>query len=292
MRFALPFGSVVRLWMWPLLFALTACARPTAPQSAQQPSDLRVMTFNVRLPVASDGPDRWEARRDLMAEVLRQEQPDLVGTQELWKIQGDHLAAALPDYAWFGQGRRGGHADEHMGVFYRRDRLRVIEAGDFWLSETPEVPGSITWGHLFPRMVTWAVFEDRAGRRFCLYNTHFPYREGDEDARVRAARLILQRLGALPAGLPVILMGDFNTAPDGPTHAVLAGALHDAWTQAPRRDGPAETFHGFTGRADRRIDWIFVRGLRAASVRTVITQRDGRYPSDHFPVVAELRWGE
>lgn len=287
MKIVLPFGTVVRLWAWPLLLALTACAQPLVPARP----DLRVMTFNVRLLVESDGPDRWEARRDLMAEVLRHERPDLIGTQELWKIQGDDLAAALPDYAWFGQGRRGGDADEHMGVFYRRDRLHVIEAGDFWLSDTPAVPGSITWGHPFPRMVTWALFQDRAGRRFYLYNTHFPYRDGDEDARVRAAQLILQRLGALPADTPVILMGDFNTAPGSPTHAALTATLRDAWDQAPHRDGPAATFHAFTGRADRRIDWILLRGVRADSVRTVTTQRNGRYPSDHFPVVADLRWG-
>nr|WP_310096354.1 endonuclease/exonuclease/phosphatase family protein [Pseudoxanthomonas sacheonensis] len=251
---------------------------------------LRVMTFNVRLPVESDGPNRWEARSALMAETVKREHPDLIGTQELFKQQGDDLVARLPQYAWFGRGRRGsGDGDEHMGVFYRKDRLRVLATGDFWLSDTPEVVGSITWGNLYPRMVTWARFQRIAdGATFVLYNTHLPYREEDEPVRTRGAALILERLRQLPADEPILLIGDFNTVPDSRAHALLTAALTDAWQAAPRHQGPPATFHNFTGKADLRIDWILFRGLQAKSARTVTTHRRGRYPSDHFPVVVDF----
>ena len=251
---------------------------------------LRVMTFNVRLPVDSDGANRWEARRALMAEVVKREHPDLIGTQELFKQQGDDLVARLPQYAWFGRGRRGGaDGDEHMGVFYRKDRLRVLATGDFWLSDTPEVVGSITWGNLYPRMVTWARFQRVAdGATFLLYNTHLPYREEDEPVRTRGAALILERLRQLPADEPILLTGDFNTVPDSPAHALLTTTLTDAWLAASRHQGPSATFHNFTGKADLRIDWILFRGLQAKSARTVTTHRRGRYPSDHFPVVVDF----
>jgi len=274
-----------RIWLC-LLMGLAIWLLACGPAMAQP---LRVMTFNVRLPTDSDGANRWEARRTLMAKVVAHENPDLIGTQELYQRQGDDLVARLPQYAWFGQGRRGGDGDEHMGVFYRKDRLRVLASGDFWLSDTPEIVGSITWGNLYPRMVTWARFQRIAdGAIFVLYNTHLPYREEDEPARERGAALILARLQQLSADEPIILVGDFNTVPDGPTHTLLTTALTDAWTAAPRRLGPPATFHNFTGKADKRIDWILFRGLQAKLARTVTTQRHGRYPSDHFPVVVDF----
>ena len=251
---------------------------------------LRIMSFNIRLPAESDGVDYWETRKPLAVRMLREQQPDVIGLQELVKAQADYLARELPQYAWFGRGREADGGGEHMGVFYRKDRLTVIESGDFWLSDTPDVAGSITWGHPHPRMVTWALFEQRSdGRRFYLFNTHLPYRDEDEAARLKGAQAIARHLATLPDDVPVVLTGDFNTTPDSDAHAVLAGTLQDAWTTAPRVEGIDATFHGFTGKADRRIDWIFVRGAQLESITSVTTRWNHRYPSDHFPLVATLR---
>ncbi|MFT3897171.1 MAG: endonuclease/exonuclease/phosphatase family protein [Thermomonas sp.] len=250
---------------------------------------LRVMTFNVRVPVASDGANDWTHRRALAAEVIRAEAPDVIGTQELVKQQGDDLVAALPGYRWFGRGRRGGDGDEHMGVLYRGDRLRVLASGDFWLSDTPDVPGSISWGHPYPRMVTWARFERIAdGLRFTLFDTHLPYRDEDDTARLKCAQLIVRRIRALPPDEPVVLTGDFNTTPDSGTHAALTALLADAWLATDAHDGPDATFHGFSGTPDHRIDWILVRGFTVRRIATVTTHDGVVYPSDHFPLVAEL----
>ncbi|UOV00265.1 endonuclease/exonuclease/phosphatase family protein [Pseudoxanthomonas mexicana] len=251
---------------------------------------LRIMSFNIRLPAESDGVDYWETRKPLAVRMLREQQPDVIGLQELVKAQADYLARELLQYAWFGRGREADGGGEHMGVFYRKDRLKVIESGDFWLSDTPDVAGSITWGHPHPRMVTWALFEQRSdGRRFYLFNTHLPYRDEDEAARLKGAQAIARHLATLPDDVPVVLTGDFNTTPDSDAHAVLAGTLQDAWTTAPRVEGIDATFHGFTGKADRRIDWIFVRGAQLESITSVTTRWNNRYPSDHFPLVATLR---
>lgn len=271
-----------------LLILLLACLLPWQALAADAP--LRIMSFNIRLPAESDGVDYWETRKPLAVRMLREQQPDVIGLQELVKAQADYLARELPEYAWFGRGRNADGGGEHMGVFYRKDRLKVVESGDFWLSDTPDVPGSITWNHLYPRMVTWALFEQRSdGKRFYLFNTHLPYREQDEAARVKGAQAIARRLATLPAGVPVVLTGDFNTAPDTEVHAVLAQTLQDAWTTAPRVEGSEATFHAFTGTPDRRIDWIFVRGVQLESITSVTTRWNRRYPSDHFPLVATLR---
>ncbi|HMN46024.1 MAG TPA: endonuclease/exonuclease/phosphatase family protein [Povalibacter sp.] len=272
-----------------LPWCLAASLLIAAPATAQP---LRVMTFNIRLLTPDDGANHWDLRRDLAVRMLRSEAPDIIGTQELFKRQGDELVARLPEYVWFGTGRRGGDDDEHMGIFYRKDRLRVLDSGNFWLSDTPDTPGSRTWGNLYPRLVTWARFKHRAdGATFTLYNTHFPYRNEDETARLRSAKLIRTRLEALPRNENIILTGDFNTTPDGDVHALLTALLADAWTTSPERSGPDGTFHDFTGRPERRIDWILFRGPEVLRTRTVTTHEAGRYPSDHFAVVAEFELG-
>jgi endonuclease/exonuclease/phosphatase family metal-dependent hydrolase len=268
-----------------IAFCLMACAIASSADA----QTLRVMSFNVRLPAESDGPDRWELRREQVVRMLREQDADVIGTQELFSEQGEYLATQMPEYAWFGRGRESDGGGEHMGVFYRRNRLRVIESGDFWLSDTPEVPGSITWGHPHPRMVTWALFETTAeGRRFYLFNTHLPYRGEDEDARLRGVQAIARRVRALPEDVPVVLTGDFNTTPDSPAYAEFKGLLQDTWTASAQRKGPEGTFHGFTGQPQKRIDWILFRGLRVDRMRTVDRHENGRYPSDHFPLVVEL----
>lgn len=263
---------------------------PGLARAAKPRNGLRVMSFNVRLPLDSDGPNRWAARHDLFVETIRRSDPDIIGTQELWKIQGDDVVERLPQFSWFGVDRRGGRGDEHMGVFFRRDRMKVIDLGNFWLSDTPDVPGSISWGHPYPRMATWGLFETVSGQRFWLINTHFPYRGEDEAARSKCAAAIAEWVAQRPAGEVVVLTGDFNTGPESDAHRLLSGLLADAWLAAPERKGPEGTFHGFSGTPGKRIDWVMARGLTPVTVETVDFGRGGRFPSDHFPVVADYRW--
>ena len=275
----------MRRWRWILSILLGVGCMPVHATDL-----LSVMSFNIRLPAESDGVDYWETRKPLAVKMLREQAPDVIGLQELVKAQAEYLAREMPQYAWFGRGREADGGGEHMGVFYRKDRLKVVDAGDFWLSDTPDVPGSISWNHPHPRMVTWALFERRGdGKRFYLLNTHLPYRDQDEAARVKGAKAIAAYLATLPDDAPVVLTGDFNTTPDSEVHAVLARALQDAWTAAPRVEGSEATFHGFTGKAGRRIDWIMVKGVQPESITSVTTRWNGRYPSDHFPLVATLR---
>ncbi len=251
-------------------------------------ADLRVMTFNVRYPNPADGEDFWEKRKDFLVDTVRRHKPDVMGTQELFHVQGEYIVAQLPEYAWFGVSRRGNKEDEHMGVFYRKDRLKPVESGNFWLSETPEVAGSSSWGMSLPRMVTWAEFEDRKTRkRFRYFNTHFAHRgRVDEEARRQAALLIAKRV---PKDGAFVLTGDFNAAAgDSPAYAALVPALTDAWTAAKKKEGPEGTFHGFKGTPGKtRIDWILFRApWKVKRAVTLTDSRNGRYPSDHFPVLA------
>ena len=222
-----------------LLCLFTACA------SAEL---LRVMTYNVRYPAQGDGEDLWDLRRDMFVASVRAKDPDLVGTQELFHLQGEYLVAKAPEYKWFGVSRRGNQEDEHMGVFYKPAKLKLLKSGNFWLSETPEAAGSMSWNVTLPRMVTWGLFEMRGSKqRFVLYNTHFPHRREDEEARKKCAELIAQRIGKLDPNVPFILTGDFNAPAGGPVHRVFVDAgLSDLWMNTAQKFGPEGTFNGLS----------------------------------------------
>ncbi len=253
---------------------------------------LRVMSFNVRFPSPDDGPDLWEARRDVLVETLRQRSPDAVGAQEIYREQGDYIVSQLPEYSWFGVGRTGTRSDEHMGVFYRPDRLKLKEHGHFWLSETPDLPASRSWGMDLPRMVTWGRFETLAGgARFTLLNTHLAHRPEDNAARLNGVALIAERIGRLAESGPVLMTGDFNDVAGGRVHAAfLATGLRDARQLAAKPEGPEGTFHGFSGmEIGPRIDWILCDPRWSVLRFETFTFHEGaRYPSDHFPIVADL----
>ncbi|MFV0623315.1 endonuclease/exonuclease/phosphatase family protein [Sphingomonas sp. ac-8] len=277
--------SILRRGLSLFLLASVAACAPTQP--------LKVMSFNVRYPT-DQGPTRWELRRPVMVATIREAKPDVIGTQELYQRQGEDLVQALPDYRWFGRDRRGGHGDEHMGIFYRADRVRLVRQGDFWLSDTPDQVASMGWGTDLPRMANWGVFETLGGkpRRFLFVDTHLPHRDEDAAARERGVALILSRLPAIAQDLPVIVAGDFNADPSSRVYAAMAGTLTDAWASAPHRTGPERTFHNFTGNADKRIDYLFVRGFTPTDAQVDARHEGTTYASDHFPVAVTLRFDQ
>ena len=258
---------------------------------------LHVMSFNLKYAVPL-GPNSWRKRRPVMAELLRTEQPTILGTQEGLHRQLRDIEHDLPDhYDWIGEGRGGGVTDEYVAIFFDTRRLSALESGHFWLSDTPEVPGSRSWGNRTIRMATWVRFQDkRTGGELAVVNTHFD--NVSENSRARSAELVRDRVNAFPPGLPVIVTGDFN-APAGDSAAyttlVEGAGLTDTWTAAAEHRGPLyATWHGYhplvPGGA--RIDWMFTKGrvtVAAAGINTY--SRAGQFPSDHLPIQALLTIG-
>jgi len=247
------------------------------------------MSFNLRRGSIIP-PNSWAKRRPVVAELLRREQPTVLGTQEGLYGQLTDIHRDLPDhYDWIGVGRAGGSRDEFMAVFYDTSRLAPVEFDHFWLSDTPDVIGSTSWGNRIPRMVTWVRFADlRAGGEFVVVNTHLDHES--EDARQRAAALLRDRIDGFAPELPVVLTGDFN-APAGASisYETLVAGLTDTWTAAEKQSTPLYcTFHGYGPLMPDgvRIDWILTRGVdvHVAAINTF--EQGSRYPSDHLPVQA------
>ena len=282
------------------LFCLIALI--IAPAEACRAAEIvptSVMSFNIRMGTADDGPDSWEHRRFLVRMAIREHDPHILGVQECLWDQGVELDRAFGNYRLTGVGRDDGVREGEMClIFTRRDRYHVLDQGNFWLSDTPETPGSKGWDAACPRIVTWAKLRDRWCDPDTLYvfNTHLDH--VGAEARARGAELLQRRIAEISGGYPVILLGDFNApAGDSPPYRILAEEgwrvdvpLRDTFAAASaeeRRRGGG-TFHGFDGEPTRgRIDWILASQaftLRDAGLSRY--QMDGRYPSDHFPVWA------
>jgi endonuclease/exonuclease/phosphatase family metal-dependent hydrolase len=260
------------------------------------PSALKVTTYNLKF-ASPNPPNAWPARRLLMRDVIQQAAPDLIGTQEGLYGQLRDIAGDLPDYNWIGLGREGGSRGEFMAVLYRKSRFEPLAYDHFWLSDTPGVIGSNTWGGKWPRMLTWVKFLDRQTQQeFFLWNTHFA--NDSQAAREKSAKLVRDRVAALDTRLPLILTGDFNAA-GGTNQAYKTltndGFFSDTWVTAKARKGEGlNTSNGFKAirRNGVRIDWILTRGAFTVDSAEIVTfSRDGQFPSDHFPVVTRLRMG-
>lgn len=254
---------------------------------------LRVMTYNIRF-ASPNPPNAWPARRPLMRECILGATPDIIGTQEGLYSQLKDLAADLPDYQWIGLGRDGGSKGEFMAVFYRKSRLDPLAFDHFWLSDTPEVVGSSTWGNSNRRMVTWIRFLDRQTKKeFFVFNTHFDHEI--QAAREKSAALVRERVEKLGTALPVILTGDFNAGYENKTHQMLVEGdfFRDTWDLAKEHVGEGlGTFNGFREipKNNTRIDWILVRGQAEVLREEIVTfSRDNQFPSDHCPLLATLR---
>ena len=275
------------------LFALSAFIA-LAPALAHAAEPVSVMSFNIRYGTANDGDNRWTLRRTFLFDVVREQNADIIGLQEALDSQIREIVEAVPGYAVVGVGRDDAKtAGEYSAILVRKDRFHVADAGTFWFSDTPAVPGSTSWGNRITRICTWARLIDRDGAAFWFFNVHLDHQS--QPSRERSTELLLRRIDAraFPTE-PVIVTGDFNAGEDNA--AVQTMAAGKAFVDTFRVVHPDEkqvcTFNGF--KAERidgpKIDYVFVQpGTEVLSAEIVRTIRDGKYPSDHFPVVARIR---
>lgn len=285
-------GLFLRILL-PVILALSAAASPL--------NELRVMSFNIRYGTAKDGPDHWDLRKKFLADTIRTFDPDLLGTQETLAFQRDYLKEQLTGMTAWGVGRDDGSEKGEMSLLLYRDaRFERIGGGHFWLSETPDKPGSMSWDSSLPRMVSWVRLKDRRiadAPAILFLNTHFDHK--GSQARLESARLLRDKITELGQGCRVVLTGDFNTGEGSEPHTALFAAspngespLIDAYRIAnPKRADNEGTFNGFKpdATAGARIDWIGVsRHWTITEILIDRTTRDGRTPSDHFPVNARI----
>lgn len=251
---------------------------------------LNIATFNIRYDNPKDGVNAWPNRREWVRDLMDYHDFDVVGVQEALVHQLEFLTEKR--LAFVGVGRDDAkRAGEFSAILYDKQRLRAVDSGTFWLSETPDVP-SKGWDAQLKRVCTWARLQERtSGRELYLFNTHFDHKGAV--ARERSAGVILEKIAALAGkSAPVVLTGDFNAVPDSPPVRRVAAVLRNAREATESRPyGPHGTFQGFdTTRAlEAPIDYIFVNArLRVLKFATLPDNWGQRYPSDHLPLVAKV----
>ena len=260
-------------------------------------NSLRVMTYNIRFDNPADGVHAWPNRKELVASVIRFHKADIIGVQEALEHQIQDLMELLPGYDWVGVGRNEDGGGEFSAILYRSSVVTVKAAQTFWLSESPDEPGSKSWDSSLPRIATWAHFVTSSdGRELFVLNTHFDHR--GEQARLESARLLKEQVSKLANGLPVIVMGDLNATSEQPPLVLLSDtplsdgrSLRDGFVHSiVPHHGPASTWTGFTKiEADRRIDYIFASEDLPIHYHAILTDKlEDRYPSDHLPVLVEV----
>jgi endonuclease/exonuclease/phosphatase family metal-dependent hydrolase len=272
-----------------LFLSITTAQAP--PPQPRQASPITVMTFNIRYGTAADGENHWLKRREQLFALLREQQADVIGLQEALHGQVEEILAAVPGYDYVGVGRSDGrHDGEYAAILYKAARLRARRSDTFWFSDTPGVVRSTSWGNRIERICTWAWFEDREGPAFYAFNVHLDHES--QPSRERSAALLLARIAARDPKAPVVVTGDFNAGEANAAVVAMRASLRDSFRVLHPDAAEVGTFTGFTfGRTvGDKIDYVFVEpGIEVLEAAIVRSSRDGRYPSNHFPVVARLR---
>jgi endonuclease/exonuclease/phosphatase family metal-dependent hydrolase/CubicO group peptidase (beta-lactamase class C family) len=284
-------------WVMLLLVLLMGTAWAAEQAASVSGDHARIMSFNIRYGTARDGANHWDRRHDLVARVLREQDCDVVGLQEALRFQINYLLEAVPVYGHVGVGRDDGKGQgEFSGLLYRTDRLLLDDSGTFWLSGTPTVPGSITWGNACTRICTWARFVNRKSyRAFYVFNVHLDH--VSQVSREKAMDLLLRRMEIRNFPDPVVVTGDFNAGEDNPAIKALKEYEKRPFVDTFRVLHPDQqevgTFNGFKGtRTGAKIDYVFAQAQTIVLEARILKDAfEGRWPSDHFPVRATLQFG-
>jgi endonuclease/exonuclease/phosphatase family metal-dependent hydrolase len=283
-----------------LIIAIVAGAWLPSRAAAQAPADLRIMSFNIRVDT-DKGANRWELRRDKVVKVIDDFDPDILGMQEDRDHQGKYILNRLPRYTAFGRASDLKGRGEHNTILYRTDRFTALRSGTFWLSPTPDKPGSKGWGAKLARTVNWIELadDDNPGLTFVVMNTHWEHAAHGAKARLQSAALMRRKMAEIAPNTRVVFTGDFNADQGTAPYDRMTGRdeddderfLIDTYRKRhPDDSDTVGTGHKFTGKPHgNRIDWILHdKGFDALHAAIVRTSFNGRYPSDHFPITATI----
>ncbi|RYF25526.1 MAG: endonuclease/exonuclease/phosphatase family protein [Flavobacteriales bacterium] len=274
----------IKVWLAAVLFSVNAISA-----KAQQ---ITIGSFNIRYDNPGDAGNLWKDRAPVVSNLIRFHEFDVLGVQEALKNQLNDISSALPEYAVYGKGRDDGKdGGEHSAIYYKKDRFKLLKTGDFWLSETPDKPGKGWDATCCNRICSWVYLEDlQRKKKFYTFNVHFDHQ--GVVARVESSKLMLKKIKEIAGDAPVLLTGDFNGGRDSEWYKTLAnsGAVVDVHETVKFPYANNSSANGFrTPRGESVIDHIFMSKQFTASKWGILTDTYyGKFPSDHFPILAKV----
>lgn len=257
---------------------------------------LKVMSYNIRLDVAADGENRWDARKDKVAALMNYYEAEFIGGQEVQHHQLEYLLTQLNGYGYIGVGRDDGNKEgEYSCIFYNKNKFDCIQQSTFWLSPTPDSV-SFGWNAACRRICTYGLFQDKKTKqRVWLFNTHFDH--AGDTARNESAKLVTKKvLEITSTKYPIIITGDFNSKPGETPAACMNQYFINARNASKEKPyGPEDTWNGFAfdKKPEGCIDYIFLSQHSRMRVKKFVTITDSynmKYPSDHFPIMATIEF--
>lgn len=273
-----------------IAFALSLMLALSQSTFAQK-NTINVASYNLRYNTANDGVNAWPNRKENVKGLIRFHEFDIFGVQEALIGQLKDVAE-LTEFTFYGKGRDDGkEGGEHSAIFYKKDRFKALQSGDFWLSETPDKPGKGWDATCCNRIASWVKFQDLLSKKeFYFFNVHFDH-QGVE-ARRQSGHLMVKKISEIAGKSTVILTGDFNSTPETEQIKTIQGLLNDSYevTKQPPY-GPEGTFNSFKFDAamDKRIDYIFVsKNINVLKYGVLTDAKEQRYPSDHQPVLIKV----
>lgn len=280
-----------KILMKKIIFSILALLFFNGISSAQ---NLKLVTYNIRLDLESDGENKWSNRKDFWASQINFYEPDVFGIQEALPHQVTDIASALPEYSYVGIGRDGIGKGESSNIFFKKDRFKMVQEKTFWLSETPEKI-SKGWDAAFNRVCTYVLLKDNKTKKsFWVFNAHLDHI--GEFARTNAIQLILSKIKEVNTKkLPVFVIGDFNTEPNEQRISDLKKQMDDSYDISKQKPfGPNGTFNAFQyfEPVTKRIDYIFLsknNPFKVLKYAILTDSKNLKFPSDHFPVLVELQ---
>ena len=264
-----------------------------APVLVWAQTEIKAMSFNIRLDVESDGDNKWSLRKEKVAGLMNYYEPDFIGAQEVTDPQLKYLAENLNGYTYIGVARDDGKEEgEYSCIFYKKDKFDLIQQSTFWLSPTPDSV-SFGWNAACRRVCTYGLFQDKKTKQFFwVFNTHLDH--VSKLARLESVKLITKKIEELnPKNYPVIVTGDFNSRPDDEPTQYMNSKMQNARTVSKLVYGPADTWNGFkfNQALNGCIDYIFIsenKKLKVSKFATITDSYNLKYPSDHLPVMATI----
>ncbi|MDX2414487.1 MAG: endonuclease/exonuclease/phosphatase family protein [Bacteroidales bacterium] len=258
-------------------------------------TDNKIISLNIRYDNPRDGDNAWPARKEIVLSFLEDQQADMFGLQEVLWHQYAWLDSCLAGYSSVAAGRDDGlQKGEMTPVFFKSNRFDLLDSNTFWLSETPDVPGSKGWGAVLPRIVSWIKLEDKRSKEILyFFNTHYSHMS--DSARLMSSKILSEQLQKIAGKENFVVTGDFNMLAESEAYKTMVSAgdslIKDSYYLSDTEPaGEAYTFNGFKNvSGSGRIDYIFVRsGTRVKSHQTVNLKRDGIFISDHWPVISTI----
>ena len=259
---------------------------------------IKSMSFNIRNGYANDKENRWALRKELVYKVIQDYAPDVLGLQEVNHKQLGELKKQFPNYGFLGVASDGGTKGQYSSILYLKSRLKLVDSGNFWISETPEKV-SKSWRSAHIRICTWVRLQElKTSKELVVYNTHLD--DGSGKAREKGAEMIMKHLHGQKLKDAFIVMGDFNAAEESKAIAQVKGTGAFVNAVYPKAVDPFRvlnpeaknvgTYHGFSGKdSGAKIDYIFVpKSAQVLEASILKTNKNGRYPSDHFPVTTRV----